>query len=99
MAASRRQYTQYGTEFVGALAPYKIVLFELRRVNAVRLFFRIGITAFFIADFSGSLYSPDGWLKYCFCRAMLLRNKGANAVFTKALIGTTVTIISTKNTI
>ena len=30
---------------------------------------------------------------------MLLRNQGANAVFTKALIGTTVTMINTKNTI
>ena len=34
-AESRRQYRQYGTEFVGASAPYKIVLFELRRANAV----------------------------------------------------------------
>ena len=34
-AESRRQYKQYGTEFVGAPTPYKIVLFELRRTNEV----------------------------------------------------------------
>ena len=34
-AASRRQYIEYGTDSVAALAAYKIVLFELRRSNAV----------------------------------------------------------------
>ncbi len=34
-AASRRQYKSYGTDSVAVLAAYKIVLFELRRSNAV----------------------------------------------------------------
>jgi hypothetical protein len=34
-AASRRQYIEYETDSVAASAAYKIVLFELRRSNAV----------------------------------------------------------------